>query len=176
MRIYLSINLIFRGGADIVISNGVLHHTADCISGVKKSIDLLNENGKIFLGLYHKFGRKPFLDYFAQLKEAHNSIDYLFSKYRELDARHDDSLQDKSWFMDQVMHPFETQHTLEEIMAVFRENGVTLIATSINNYQSWDNLADLYALEKEIYEVGKAYLAQNKYYPGFFYVLGQKNG
>ena len=49
---------------DLVISNGVLHHTSDCILGIEKCIDLTRSGGRLFLGLYHKYGRKPFLDYF----------------------------------------------------------------------------------------------------------------
>lgn len=104
---------------DIVISVGVLHHTSDCLGGVRRCIELTRNGGGVFIGLYHKYARKPFLDYFKTLKEENSDEDFLFKKYRELDGRHADETQAKSWFMDQVLHPYETQHTLEEIAGIF---------------------------------------------------------
>ena len=59
------------------------------------------------------------MDYFKALKEENSDEDFLFKKYRELDGRHADETQAKSWVMDQVLHPYETQHTLEEIAGIF---------------------------------------------------------
>ena len=44
---------------DLIVSLGVLHHTNNCLEGIKKIIHLSPEY--ILLGLYHKFGRKPLL-------------------------------------------------------------------------------------------------------------------
>lgn len=102
------------------------------------------------------------------------SEDDLFRKYKELDGRHTDDKQARSWFLDQVLHPYESQHTLEEIVGIFRESGVRLVSTSINNFGPVDKLNDLYDMEKQLYEIGMQYIKCKKYYPGFFYVLGQK--
>lgn len=153
---------------DMVISVGVLHHTFDCRGGVRKCIELTKNKGKIFLGLYHKYGRKPFLDYFARIKEVNCNEDFLFEKYRELDRRYSDEIQSKSRFLDQVLHPYETQHTLKEIVDIFKEMGVKLVGTSINQFEKIDDLETLYAMEKKLYEVGMRYIEQQIYYPGFF--------
>lgn len=137
-------------------------------------MDLLKCKGKIFIGLYHKFGRKPFLDYFQMLKRESSDEDFLLKKYLELDRRHVDKIQAKSWFYDQVLHPYETQHTLREIMEIFQEANITLISTSINAYQKINDIEELYRKEEELYQIGTKYLDEKKYYPGFFYVLGQK--
>jgi len=55
-----------KGGSknfyDLIISLGVLHHTDDCIGAIKSICkNLLEEKGYIFIGLYHKYGREPFL-------------------------------------------------------------------------------------------------------------------
>lgn len=141
---------------------------------MQKCIELTKSKGKVFIGLYHKYGRAPFLQYFEKLKRGNSDEDFLFEKYRELDCRHDDKVQAKSWFLDQVLHPYETQHTLKEIVAIFDEMGVKLISTSINQYKRVDNLELLYHMEKQLYDIGVKYLREHKYYPGFFYVLGQK--
>lgn len=162
------------GPQDIVISNGVLHHTSDALEGVRKCISLTKRGGKIFIGLYHKYGRKPFLDYFEELKRTTTDEDYLLEKYLELDRRHKDKVQAKSWFLDQVLHPFETQHTLEEIYHIFQEMDVRLISTSINGYGETDDIEKLFALEKKLYYTGVEKLKQHQYYPGFFYVYGER--
>lgn len=162
--------------ADLVISIGVLHHTSDCMLGVEKCIDLTKPGGCIFLGLYHKYGRKPFLDFFKKLKSISDDEEYLFEEYRKLDNRHKDVLQAKSWFLDQVMHPFETQHTLKEVMGVFEKKNVRLICTSINSYDRITDLDMLYEKEKEYYEIGKKHIEEGRYFPGFFYILGEKIG
>lgn len=46
----------------------------------------------MFIGLYHKYGCTPFLEYFKCLKEKNPDGDYLFNKYRELDRRHLDDV------------------------------------------------------------------------------------
>lgn len=161
--------------ADLVISNGVLHHTSDCMLGIEKCIDLTKQGGLLFLGLYHKYGRKPFLDYFSKLKSISDDEEYLFEEYKKLDNRHQDTVQAKSWFLDQVMHPFETQHTLREVIEVFERKNVRLIGTSINSYDKNIDLDMLYEKEKEYYEIGMKYLAEGRYFPGFFYILGRKN-
>lgn len=114
------------------------------------------------------------MNYFEKLKSENSNEDFLFKKYRELDSRHGDETQARSWFLDQVLHPYETQHTLKEIVEIFDEMGVELISTSINHYEEINNLEELYDMEKQLYDVGIKYLNEHKYYPGFFYVLGQK--
>lgn len=139
-----------------------------------RCIDLTKTGGKVFIGLYHAYGRKPFLDYFEQLKSVNSDEDFLFRKYRELDHRHGDNVQSRSWFLDQVLHPYESQHTLQEIVKIFQQAGVRLVSTSINNYNKDFRLDELYEAEKKLYDVGMQYLRKQEYFPGFFYVLGQK--
>ena len=57
-----------------------------------------------------------------------------------------------SWFRDQVFHPQETQHTLEEVKDWLDEISFKLVSTSINNYQSLKNIniEELYDFEKEL--------------------------
>lgn len=160
---------------DIVISNGVLHHTGNTGGGIRKCIRLTKRNGKVFIGLYHKYGRSPFLDYFKALKEQNNDEDFLLSKYIELDKRHKDKTQAKSWFSDQVLHPYETQHTLKEVMDIFESENVRLLRTSINQYKDFNDIEEIYKEEYKLYDKGIECLKKKEYFPGFFYVLGEKN-
>ena len=67
---------------DLVISLGVLHHTDNCIRAIKAICkNLLRGKGYFFVGLYHKYGRKPFLKYFEDLKKLNLSEEELLLKY-----------------------------------------------------------------------------------------------
>ena len=60
---------------------------------------MLNEGGKIYIGLYNKFGRKPFLDYLKFLRKEFSETD-LFERYAKL---HKD-LKDKTFKVMVVFH------------------------------------------------------------------------
>ena len=51
-------NILFKENIfDIVISNGVLHHTKDAKLAFKNIIKYLKPNGYVIIGLYHRYGR-----------------------------------------------------------------------------------------------------------------------
>lgn len=161
---------------DVVISHGVLHHTDNCMEGIRKACSLVKGLGHIVIGLYNRCGRKPFLDYFQILKDKQLSDDELFQEYLRLDKRHaDDMTRARSWFYDQVLHPHETQHTVREVVEVFTECGVKPTATSIDGYAS--GLTDLDAVlarEKQMYETGLKAIQNGSYYTGYFVMVGEK--
>ena len=159
---------------DLIVSLGVLHHTDKCLEAIKIiSKNLLASNGYFFIGLYHKFGRKPFLDYFEDLKSKNLNENEIFLKYKELHNLKDDTLL-KSWFRDQVMHPHETQHTIEEIIGLLEEINCGLISTSINKFEEISNVLSLVEMEKNLSQISKDRLREKKYFPGFFVFLIQK--
>ncbi len=51
---------------------------------------------------------------------------------------------------------------------------VDYICTSINQYGEISNVKELFEAEKKLYDVGKERLQDSQYYPGFFYVLGER--
>ena len=159
---------------DLIISLGVLHHTDNCIGAIKAICkNLLSEKGYFFVGLYHKYGRKPFLKYFEDLKKLNLSEEELLKKYKEL---HDlkDSTHLQSWFRDQVLHPHETLHTIEEIIQLLPELGCRLVSTSINRFKNIEDQQNLVEEEKTWHKVSEKRLNEKKYFPGFFVFLLQK--
>jgi SAM-dependent methyltransferase len=150
--------------ADLVVSIGVLHHTNDCIGGVKRICnEMVKSGGHVFIGLYHKYGRKPFLDHFRNMIKVGCEEDTLYHKYLELDSRFNDETHSRSWFRDQVLHPHETQHTLEEMKQVLVECDMSLV------------MSDVPEDEESLYQVGVEHLSNNNYWPGFFTFLARKN-
>lgn len=157
---------------DLVISIGVLHHTHDCLKALDKTCNFLNEKSNICIGLYHKYGRKPFLDFVKELTNLDE--DKKFEKYKEI-HKLNDQMHLKSWFRDQVLHPHETQHTLSEIIDIFELNKIKFTGTSINHFYKFDELKDIFKKEKELYNYGKNKIDNKVYYPGFFIVTGEKS-
>jgi len=126
---------------------------------------------KIYIGLYHKYGRKPFLEKFNNKKNFTEKEKLkLYSFIHPLkDKKHQ-----LSWFRDQVLHPHETQHVLEEVLAIFKKNGYNFIGTSINKFNKTENLNDILNVEKKLYNYALDKINNNIYYPGFFIVGGKK--
>lgn len=160
---------------DVVISNGVLHHTKDFAGALERCCThFLAEDGIIGVGLYHKYGRAPFLDHFAGLKQRGMSEDALFAEYARLHSTMRDKTQLRSWFRDQVLHPHETQHTLEEVVDIYSRHGISLTATSINRFKPFSTLTELYEAEPGWADVGKSWLREGRYFPGFFTAIGTR--
>lgn len=160
---------------DMVTSVGVLHHTDNCIEGVRHIFrHCVKQGGNVFIGLYHKYGRKPFLEHFEKLKKMGLSDDELFDEYMKLHSGSGDKTHNLSWFYDQVLHPHETQHTLEEFLPIFRAEKLKLISTSINRFQEFQTEDELVELEKSYFQLAMQKLKDQIYFPGFFIFLARK--
>jgi SAM-dependent methyltransferase len=97
---------------DVVISNGVLHHTSDCAGAFRSIATLVKPGGVIIIGLYNWLGRLPTL--WAR---------WLIDKFGEAGALLDHRLRHKgeearreAWFMDQYKHPHETRHSIDDVL------------------------------------------------------------
>ena len=156
---------------DFASSLGVLHHTPDCHIGIKIISNMLKKNSYFFLGLYHKYGREPFLDYFRNMESL--TEEKKFEKFKEL-RNLENEKHAFSWFRDQVLHPHETLHTFEEINNLFKNLNFKIISTSINKFSENFLEKDIIELEKKCYNISKERLNEKKYYPGFFIILAQK--
>lgn len=100
---------------DYIFCNGVLHHTYDARGGFEILCNLLKKDGYIAVGLYNKFGR--FITNFQK------SIFKIFKKNIEKK----DNEKKAVWFMDQFRNPFETGHSVGEVLEWFEENRIKYI-------------------------------------------------
>ena len=157
---------------DLILSLGVLHHTRDCLKALDKICKFGEKKSKIFIGLYHKQGRKPFLEFVDSLKNL--SEKEKFDEYKKI-HKLDNDLHQKSWFRDQVLHPYESLHDLDEVLSIFKKNNYKFIGTSINVFNTNDSMDEILKKEKNLYQYGKDKIEKKIYYPGFFIVGGQKN-
>jgi SAM-dependent methyltransferase len=166
----------FRPGPlpELVISNGVLHHTHDCEAAVRHVAGFLERRGFLFLGLYHAFGRRPFLSWFREILDR-DGEEAAFRRYRALNPSCADETFLRSWFRDQVLHPHETQHTLEEVNGWLERLGFALRSTSINRFEPFADLRELFALERGYEDLSRRRnRMEGRYFPGFFTVLAER--
>ena len=125
---FLQMNLFrppFRDGSfDVVISNGVLHHTGDCEGAFRAILAKLKRGGLILIGLYNSLGRLPTLWKawaFRTLGPKLYFLDPRLRDWRTAPARI------KAWFMDQYRHPHETRHSMDEVLRWFDVHGVDFV-------------------------------------------------
>jgi carbamoyltransferase len=160
---------------DIVNSLGVFHHTTDCHAAIRKAVRWIMPGGYLHLGLYHLYGRRPFLDHFGGLRAAGASEAELLEEFRQLNPGITDETHLLSWFRDQVFHPHETQHTYEEIEELLTSLGLVVEATSINKYRKPAPIEAIIERERKLEEDSKAALhRKRRYFPGFFVVWARK--
>lgn len=160
---------------DVVLSFGALHHTRDCQAAVRHVLEkCLSAGGIALIGLYHHYGRAPFLNHFRDMRSRGVAEDDMLRAFIHLHtAIADDEVLARSWFRDQVLHPHETQHTLEEMSEVVSAVGGRIIACSVNGFNPIDDPQSLFAAERDLGREGEAALRAGRYYPGFFYFLAE---
>jgi len=111
---------------DVVISNGVLHHTSDPAGGFQSIARKLKPGGFMIIGLYNWLGRLPTLWRRAAIEafgERWTALDPRLRGSRLNDGRW------AAWFMDQYRHPHESRHSMAEIDGWFRRSGIETLLT-----------------------------------------------
>jgi SAM-dependent methyltransferase len=110
---------------DVVVSNGVLHHTADAAGAFHSIQRLVKPGGYVLIGLYNWLGRLPTLWLRALIRSFGDFAGYLDSRMR----RERDAGRRKAWFMDQYKHPHETKHSMDEVLGWFEKDGFDFVSS-----------------------------------------------
>ena len=108
---------------DVVISNGVLHHTSDARRAFQRVSRLVRPGGYLVVGLYSKFSRQVHYARRALFRLTGISpalLDPHFAKIHGEGKR-------EAWLRDQYLHPHETSHTLDEVMSWLQENDLEFV-------------------------------------------------
>lgn len=111
----------FRPAAfDVVISNGVLHHTGDPLRAFRSISRVVKPGGYILIGLYNRIGRLT-----TDLRRV--LFRWTGDRLRMLDAHmrnpNYNEARKRAWFMDQYKHPRESKHSYDEVIDWFESNG-----------------------------------------------------
>lgn len=104
---------------ELVISNGVLHHTGDPLGGFRSLARLVKPGGFMIIGLYNKIARLT-----TDLKRMvfHFSGDRLKFLDSHIRNKNYNEARKRAWFMDQYKHPHESKHSYDEVMGWFESN------------------------------------------------------
>ena len=121
---FVQMNLLrpaFRQNAfDLVISNGVLHHTADAHAAFRSIARLVKPGGCIIIGLYNRIGRltTDFRRFLFRL--SGDRLRFLDAHIRN---RQYNQERKRAWFLDQYKHPQESKHSYDEVLQWFEDDG-----------------------------------------------------
>ena len=162
---------------DLVISNGVLHHTSDPRLAFKTISKLVKPGGYILIGLYHRYGR------FAT--DVRRKIFHLTGdRMKWLDRRWASGLDSKrkeTWFKDQYKNPHESKHTINQVLKWFDETDFSFIRTipSTMPFKSLDSTTYLFEPEPLSSPLARAIttstmLLSGHKEGGFFIMIGQR--
>jgi carbamoyltransferase len=108
---------------DVVLCNGVLHHTSDPRGGFDALVPLVRPGGYIIIGLYNTYGRLA-----TDLRRV--VFRMTGNRARWLDPYLRTSIgaeKRRAWFADQYQHPHESKHTYGEVLDWFGEAGLRFV-------------------------------------------------
>jgi len=111
---------------DVVISNGVLHHTADPEGGFRAIAAKLKPGGYILIGLYNWLGRLPTLWQRRLIETFGDRMAVLDSRLRDKALN---SGRWAAWFRDQYKHPHESKHSMDEVLRWFKDSNVEFVSS-----------------------------------------------
>jgi SAM-dependent methyltransferase len=163
---------------DLVISNGVLHHTSDPFGGFRSIARLVRPGGYVLIGLYHRWGRLVTDLRRLLFRLSRDRLTFLDPNLRRGDPR---SPRWKAWFMDQYRNPHESKHTLGEAIGWLAPAGFELASTVPHTraFRSFSEDDRLFGreepgsrLERWMVELGM--IASGSREGGFFVVVGRK--
>jgi carbamoyltransferase len=165
---------------DVVLCNGVLHHTSDPRGGFRSIARLVRPGGHIVIGLYNKYGRL-LLDsrrvIFRLTGGRFQWIDPYLRTTRMSEGKRD------AWFADQYLHPHESKHTMGEVLDWFDESGFDFV-----NAVPKTRARDRFSTEERLFEPAERgtavdhALAQAKLFftgsreGGFYIMIARKRG
>jgi carbamoyltransferase len=125
---FLQMNLfrpsLAREAFDVVLCNGVLHHTADPFGGFRSLVPLVRPGGHIVIGLYNRYGR-VLTDLRRIVFRATNGRGQWLDP--QLRAIRGSGEKRRSWFADQYRHPHESKHTVDEVLGWFESCGIEFV-------------------------------------------------
>lgn len=163
---------------DLVISNGVLHHTSDPFLAFKSICRLVRPGGYILVGLYHRYGRL-ITDLRRMLfRLSGDRLAWLDPNLRSQDKS---QAKRKAWLYDQYKHPHESKHTIGETLRWLDAVGFRFVK-SIPRTKPFQPISDsdhLFkperpgsALERFLVEQGMIWKGSQE--GGFFIVIGRR--
>ena len=159
---------------DVIISNGVLHHTYNPKLAFSKLVRVLKPRGIIVIGLYHRYGRIIQKIRQSLIKNFGDSFKFLDKRFRE-------KISDKkkyAWFLDQYKNPSETTHTYLEVLNWFKVENIEFLSSIPFDFNPENKLFKKREAKNrfEIFlnEISLAFNLRQISEGGFFVMIGKK--
>jgi 2-polyprenyl-3-methyl-5-hydroxy-6-metoxy-1,4-benzoquinol methylase/uncharacterized protein YbaR (Trm112 family) len=109
---------------DVVIADGVLHHTGDAAAAFRAIQELVKPGGHAIIGLYNRLGRLPTLWLRSLVHTLGDSAALLDGRLR----RERDPGRRQARLMEQYRHPHETRHSIDQAMDWFERAGFDFVS------------------------------------------------
>jgi len=110
---------------DLCVSLGVLHHTPDPREGFEKICSLVKPGGIVCIGLYNRYGRAKQRAEIAAVKTlGGGSTKRRLKVAKKLFGKRHES---RNALADSFAHPFESHHSVREVLEWFAENNVAFL-------------------------------------------------
>ncbi len=178
---FLQMNLFrpaFQEGVfDVVISNGVLHHTSDPFGGFKSISRMVKPGGHIIIGLYNTIGRLP-TDFRRFLfRMSGDRLRFLDDHMRNKTYN---EARKRAWFMDQYKHPHESKHSYTEVVEWYESNGFEFVSSipkaDFGNFSQEEKLFEAHdsgtGMSRFLTQAGMMFTGDG----GLFIIIGRKKG
>ena len=112
---------------DLVISNGVLHHTSDPYAAFKSIAELVRPRGFVAIGLYNSFARIPTDLRRLLFNLMGDRLAFLDRRLRRTVGLNEPRW--RAWFRDQYKNPHESKHTIDEVLGWFDSVGFEFVSS-----------------------------------------------
>ena len=159
---------------DVIISNGVLHHTYNPKLAFSKLVRVLKPGGIIVIGLYHRYGRIIQKIRQSLIKNFGDSFKFLDKRFREKIS----NKKKYAWFLDQYKNPSETTHTYLEVLNWFKVENIEFLSSIPFDFDPENKLLQKREAKNgfEIFlnEISLAFNLQQISEGGFFVMIGKK--
>jgi 2-polyprenyl-3-methyl-5-hydroxy-6-metoxy-1,4-benzoquinol methylase len=164
------------GSMDLVMANGVLHHTADTRRAFLSIAPLVRPGGHILIGLYNRIGRIR-----TDLRRALYRL--LGERVLFLDPYLRSNLSEekrRAWIRDQYCHPHERKHTMSEVLRWFDEAGFSFISSIPKIHGHFSENERLFELQDSGSEIDRlgtelASIITQGWEGGLFIMIGRRN-
>lgn len=165
------------GTFDLVLCNGVLHHTSDPFLGLQRIARLVRPRGYLLVGLYHRYGRTITNLRRAIFRVTGDRFAFLDPNLRKREAS---AAKKRAWLMDQYKHPHESRHTIREAMGWLDRIGFRFVKSiPKTNGRPFSPSERLFApehpgtfLQQTLSELGMVLTGSRE--GGFFIVIAQR--
>ena len=144
--------------ADVVISDGVCHHTGDSLKAFSECVRILKPEGKLYLAVYKKFRYYPFVYHLAggilrvinKFSIGSYIIDNLFVKlhylmYKIFKKQELSNVETRNIFYDYFITPVATFHSRGDVSSWCNANNCNVI-----NYDRTSGNCHVFIIQKNV--------------------------